>query len=584
MPSQKRQVEVKAPTTTAERVAKEAAATQQARAVAQRQEMAPAVVAAQAAAQALVQRFVTPSNTVAQRFVTGPTPTTTAEAVAQAAAQAAVEAQAQAQAAKMSSLQAAQAAQAAADQRRASEASHSVVINEAPQATAERVASQTQSIQTAVKVEQTQRAVAAESPAATAERVARATATSREAGGGKVELVEGAPVRQTRATETAAREAQTRPQTRPQAARLNPGNEERPSVPKRDLMPNLRPSWRPSARPDYRPSRPDYRPGGPVVISDQMPDHWPIHLTSSVLLSPGAAGQNPPLEPLRAPQGRWLVIDEIKFEVRERATDNPDSAMAVMVRGMGSVIGCKLHLGREAVTGGFVPVSMFSHCQKQLAELVLAYVPPIVNEFIEEYSWKPPEKIIVNPGETLVPMFEHRGFISYKVRATVSYRGHLEKIKPDSSKLPYVVSWSSPAISLSGTESEQVSSDRDLLNPWEVPFNVEYMIGRAYFPYQYSEADTAIVEGNDYPTSNVSYPRSVDQTKIKITNSWGSAMVPKHAPYPSVFDLWSRRIEAPHQIPPGGFYTVSVKTGGLAVTNTQAIFEMSIIGWREVSP
>ena len=332
-------------------------------------------------------------------------------------------------------------------------------------------------------------------------------------------------------------------------------------------------------------------PGGgkPKGVDAVIPPHFPIHLTAQMLMVPGTSGQSPTLQTLRAPFGRWLVIEEVKFEVAMRVSDNLDVATAsTNAQCVGSSIACALSRGSNHLTAGFIPVSMFGPVRKQSAERIQILEVGNAFSYIEEYSWRPTVPIIVAPNEVLVPSFEHRSFLNYKAQVRISYSGHLEQQQPDGyGTLPYVMAWTAPTFTLNGTEVEQISTEKDLSNPSkDSVLNADYMIGRIYVPFQTATIAT-IAEGTaDSPGSaaSVNVPLATDHALVRLSNSWGSQIAPNYAPFPAVFDLWSRKIDMKHIIPPDGYIIVGVKAGSAAINNTQTVAIFSVVGHREVSP
>jgi hypothetical protein len=360
--------------------------------------------------------------------------------------------------------------------------------------------------------------------------------------------------------------------------------------PGRNVLPDI-----PLRRPPMRDPRPQ-RPGGPIGPLDPghglplvIPDGWPLHLTAQMLLQPGASGQSPALQTLRAPVGRWLVIEEIKFEVKMAGADNPDVATAVTnANGMGSVIAVGLSRGQDQITKGYVPMSMFGPSAKPSAEriLYLEDAGVLAYSFYEEYSWRLPVPIILAPGDVLVPTFEHRGLFNYKARARISYSGKLYRNKPDGyGVLPYVASWAAQPLQLDGTEREVLSTEKDLVNPSsEATMRAHYMLGRIYFPWQ-GASNVTMTEGvAENPATWFNAPLAADQTKVKISTSWANPVIPEYVPYPAAFDLVNRKLDMEHIIPPEAYFAVGVKSGGVAINNAQAIAIFSLIGQREVTP
>ena len=342
---------------------------------------------------------------------------------------------------------------------------------------------------------------------------------------------------------------------------------------------------RPQAFPTMK--QPAYRlpPSGPMADI--------LHLSASVLLAPGAQA-SPNKQSLTAPKGKGMFIHEIKFDVAMLASDNPTvvSPDAQFIN-FGAVIAASFKLGDLPITAQFVPLGMFSPCRKIWSEICAATASGTFGGSTSQYSWQPDEPIYVPPGALLEPMLMNLGFLNYNLRVRISYAGKIADNSPQRTRLPYIAFWKSPNFIVNGTEVEQDSTEKDLVNLLDRPIRVERILGRVFQIYQAASSPgpgyppVTIIEGTQ-PTiaisTTINYYAVLNQTKIRMTSSWGTKPIGDWTNWPAAFDMLTRSIEAAHEIPAGGFYIANVLCGSEPRTDSQAMVCLSLVGSREVTP
>lgn len=320
-------------------------------------------------------------------------------------------------------------------------------------------------------------------------------------------------------------------------------------------------------------------------------EEWPIHLTAQVLLQPGKNG-SPNMQSLRAPANAWLRVDEIKFEVLVMPSDNPDISLQTYVaEGFGAVVGVGLSLKGRALTSGFVPVAMFGPSRKLVHERQIFTDPNNTQARIEQYTWPLRVPVYVPPGTILEPVFEHKGYVNYNVRARISYAGALLKQAPnpvDIAKLPFASAWVGASMTLDGTNPETASDANSLVGPKSSEFNIEYMIGRLYMRLQ--TADYFALVESDFDTAGpfvatfCRYSQVTNQIQARVVSSWGDLLTPDYLCWWSLFDRVNRQLEVAHKMPADGFYTVEVRDVSSAAVNNAALLPLvSLVGWQEVA-
>ena len=155
-------------------------------------------------------------------------------------------------------------------------------------------------------------------------------------------------------------------------------------------------------------------------------------------------------------------------------------------------------------------------------------------------------------------------------------------------RLPYVVSWQTPMFDPNGTEVEADSTEKDLVNNLSDPLQVDYFMGRVFeiFTILSEDVPVACIEGTAYPVLGPSiaagYWKILNQTKLRLTASWGTKMIRDFIPWPAAFDVWTRSIPCPHEMASGAHYIAQVKCGSEDVDDAQCFAQISIVGSREV--
>ena len=359
-------------------------------------------------------------------------------------------------------------------------------------------------------------------------------------------------------------------------------SENAPGLPNRNRLPNFNPGDLPGGRritlPDDLPGR---RPGGAAGMAPFL------HLSSQILIAPGQQ-LAVPSAPLTAPPGCGLLIDLIKFEVAALLEDNPSNTnQAALAYHGGLLIAGQFKLGDAELTKGFIPLAMFSPALRSSAEQS-SLDTQYTTAALSHYVWTPKEPIYVAPGQTLVPVFENRGFLSANFRVRVSYvaRPVMGRFQ-GSRRLPYVMSWQSQVIDLNGTEVDVESTEKDLINNSGSMLSVEAIVGRLAEIYMLGGASypTQIIEGVR-DTGSDYFATAMYQSKASLTSSWGARPIREWPPWFAAYDPFTRAIIGEHEMPADGYYIAGLRSGAIApgLGASQVFAQVSVIGSREVSP
>jgi hypothetical protein len=321
------------------------------------------------------------------------------------------------------------------------------------------------------------------------------------------------------------------------------------------------------------PVRPGLGGGGIGNLTAGMP----FHLTAGLTLRSGAVA-SPNLQSLRAPNGQGLLIEEVTFEIGYFLSDGNPYMGSTM--NMGSLIGCQMQLGAEPLTAGFVPLAMFGPTLSTVSEYQT--IDDDIG-FLSIFTWRPPVPIYVPPGQLLEPTFVHFGLYNAVLQVKVSYSG-IAGQRPQQKALPYVMHWAADAFLANGTEVERVCNEKDLANPFNVPFHVKTVLGRVYGLFQdIAQAKQYLTEGG---VDTATYPHNdiYVSTKVQLLGSWGTPVVRDYTPWPQIFDPWTRQLEVAHEMPPESYYLAGVKGGSIAdaAYDGQGLARISLVGWREV--
>ncbi len=233
-------------------------------------------------------------------------------------------------------------------------------------------------------------------------------------------------------------------------------------------------------------------------------------------------------------------------------------------------LGVKLDLGSIALTNGFVPAANFG--PRQIVEASGATDTGI---YTSQVIWKLGRPLFIPPGGALVPTFEHRarGIISMDVRADYSGQKMPVGYKPKKVFLPYVSSYVSSVFDASESGSD-MSSETDILNPFNEPIFIERFVGRVSVFTNESQVDL----------DNLVLP--IGSYTIRMVDSRGHRIVRDPAVFGQVFwnPLRTWELGGKVQLDSGAHVIVELFKTSLGLTENTVFTQaaVSLVGWREI--
>jgi hypothetical protein len=180
-------------------------------------------------------------------------------------------------------------------------------------------------------------------------------------------------------------------------------------------------------------------------------------------------------------------------------------------------------------------------------------------------------------------MFSALPNTNFDITALISYSARslpLGAPPPVVASIPYVSSWVGKPLPVDTADTD-VSSELNLINPFDVPLKLQYMVGKVDTAINYASA-----VGYQHFELPIEYiPARLIQ--ILITDSNGNAIVPQYTNWRQVFHGLHRALITRDCImPPQSFYRVyltklasAFATGQVASSTPQ----IGLVGHREIS-
>lgn len=230
---------------------------------------------------------------------------------------------------------------------------------------------------------------------------------------------------------------------------------------------------------------------------------YPIVLSAEATV-PSQTTQRPPQLALMNPTGEAFKIHEIRFSLK--------NSEAVAGAISGATVGCKLELGKIALTENFVPVWNFGR--------VTSYDQDLNNQF----SWKLAHPLFVPAAGILTPNFQNFGQVSTSITTRISFFATpVESSAPLPNRifLPWVSAYIGKAMAYEDADSDS-SRETDLLNPFNDDLRISRLIGR----FNIFNASSSTNGGNGTGSQLLS-------TRISLSN--GDPLVRTATPFQQIF-------------------------------------------------
>lgn len=299
----------------------------------------------------------------------------------------------------------------------------------------------------------------------------------------------------------------------------------------------------------------------------------PVLMSSSCTVARNNTGLPKALD-LTYPFRKALWIEEIRFTI-VRATQGGIPADRNGAQSLGALVAMTLQMGRHYIARYPTPIWILGTAQDRYQEQSTD-VALSTTEYLSQYRWRLPSPLYLEPGQTLLPVFQ-RGLPAglpddaYDQNFTVyvTYAGRTvdpSQPKPRSIQVPYVA----PFLTNNASTYQQ-SNEYDLLNMFDKPVRVQRMTGRVY---------TFLTTTRALETQALT-PRPADIASnlyVKIEDSWGGKMVNDPTGPSDVWDIIRGAWTIDTVMPPKGQYLVKVSN-----LNTAAgqYLHVALIGERQ---
>lgn len=245
--------------------------------------------------------------------------------------------------------------------------------------------------------------------------------------------------------------------------------------------------------------------------------------------------------PFRTP----MMLDEIRFVV---------TGDAELTR---HYLQAKFRIGRIPLTKDYTPIVSFGKSLRAISTVI---------------SWRLPKPLYVPANEYVIPHIRNTDSMSRTIQVVYAGRSLGETApSPKSMFVPWVTSYQAPTASTAATDyGTDLSTEADIVNPFDVPLYVQRFIGR----YLTASADTTGEAWADY----------LNNTMIRAVNHEGTILVKDGTPFGNLFDFTTKVWPAGTILPPKGFFLFEVTRDFTSLTtNFRATAPIiSMVGYREV--
>lgn len=311
---------------------------------------------------------------------------------------------------------------------------------------------------------------------------------------------------------------------------------------------------------------PRFRP--PSFGAPKYSSGSPIMLSASATLRPNAPTQVNQLA-LANPTGKIIQIDEIRWHARISPSNTDYVRDMITPAGL---IGCKLALGNKEICGNSTPICLFDRRWSSYEE----YLPYMKTSAYNgsQCRWRLRHPIYIRPGESLMPLFEHRGITALSFDITITMSGQIvDRVAEE--WLPFVTSWTSKPFAY-GVADSDASSEFDLSNPFDGELDIEEITGRSLFVQTRSSAMSSI--GGEWFGGFAN---------VKLECSTGHLVLPEATPFELVFDPSEAVMLGRHSLPGKSFYNAAITTNydanAASFVGWTFQYQIGLIGYRRVA-
>src|ERR1700682_435950 len=302
----------------------------------------------------------------------------------------------------------------------------------------------------------------------------------------------------------------------------------------------------------------------PLLLSAKTPN-----LTNNAVVSPTDASF------LANPTRQAMFVDEIRFSIPSGIPAQGSGATVAM-----AFTGCRLTMGRLAITNGFVPLVFFgkSLTPTDVSNGGIALTASTQSGFC--VTWKLPKPLYVPPGEFISPRFQFvpqvapvgsAGFpdvTPFQIEMSIVGRSlPVDCPVPRTIDMPWISFWQSKALNCTVSASVTVltrdqSRETDLVNPFNSPLYLQRLVGR--LPAIGTAGGAGAFEANDAGFCFI----GSEFVTLRMVNSYGGVMVKDFTPFYDLFHLFDKAWTINTKMPPKTFLTTFLECNTTTSTIT----------------
>jgi hypothetical protein len=306
-----------------------------------------------------------------------------------------------------------------------------------------------------------------------------------------------------------------------------------------------------------------------------------------VKLRPSDTGARVNVDALRNVTGRPIAVREFKWALSStRVLDANVLGVSTLA---GIAVEAAIQLGGAGggtlagITNAPVPLSLLGPCADPVAELF----PGVFNNTPTTASGvcQLDEPLVLLPGEFLDVSLSHRQVIPDPIDAVFALSGTvLERAPRGDRALPYFAPYVAEPLALlsTATDVKRASTEKDLVNATGEVLRVRRITGRLGVLVAYADP-TGVSAFNVSDVVSDPYAQ-VNLDVMAMRSSLGFVVVKQSVAWAAVFPSPYYSLECPHEVPPGGYYLVSLRLTPSADPNTVSQLQpaMCLVGYRDV--
>ena len=325
-----------------------------------------------------------------------------------------------------------------------------------------------------------------------------------------------------------------------------------------------------------------------------------VAITAQVTLNPGDS-IDLPADALRNGLGESTLIDTLRWTIDAQEQVESSDPPTGTVGFPGGSVEITIKYGDKQITSGEIPLYALGVSDGQDVEHAILGVADDTNTemLLGAYAsgvWEFDHPMTMDAGDTLAIHLTHHGVQNLPCVVSLALTGRAGRDLPRSRWLPFISSWSAPALNPADPTSTApvvvTSTERDLINRTGAPVKISRFVGRM-MRLGVSGAPLgggSVVQNNERPFPSVQegvsgqpasnwFPGAVDNfLTVSMRDSRANDNIPTAAPFRQVFEPESHSWECPHELEADGYYIAQLSLAVPTVVDAGIQPVISMIG------